>query len=511
MAKVFINIMNRFIKSFIIILLLGNSVFSFAQEKDTLALAKEWNDSKKFCKASSILSEYYSNHPQDLYAGWLYALSLHQLGKFTKSQEIYDHLTKSFSTNNDLKLDRINKLGETGRFNKAIDQIKIEKASFPLSYQQELLRTKAKIFFWQGDYDKAFENVNAFLAINPRDVEALFLKRKIELARKSRLNIDFVYFGDDQPLTRSAPSIRYQHYLNSNFTVGAYADIFFYNYESKNEVTNWIKATTTYRSFKGNLIVKGAIGNIYYSSGHDNELTGLLSVTKGIIPRLSVTAYIERAPYLATTFSVNNKLLMNQSGVSLDWNDSKGFMGRLSYDISLFSEINNSYYTIGGWLVSPSLNFNKLSLRLGYGYGFSTSEKNTFVSKYDLDYIESNWTEDYNIEGVYDPFFSPKNQQVHSAIGLVNYKPNNKINFGFDIGYGFIGVADSPMLYLNKDAEGNNFIDKDYYLVSYHPLYINTFFSYRFADKLDVKLFYKYQETFYYQSNLLGISLLIIF
>ena len=511
MVKVFIKNMNRFVKLFIIILLLGNSVFSYAQEKDTLALAKEWNDLGKFHKASSILSEYYSNHPQDLYAGWLYALSLHQSGRFAKSQKIYDHLTKSFSTNNDLKLDRINKLGETGRLNKAIDQIEIEEASFPLSYQQELLKTKAKIFYWQGDYDEAFKNVKAFLKITPRDVEALSLKRKIELARKAWLNIDFIYFGDDQPLTRSAPSLRYQHYLNSNFTVGAYVDLFFYNYESKSEVTNWIKATTTYRSFKGNFIVKGEIGNVYYSAGNNNEITGLLSVTKGIIPRLSLTAYTERSPYLATTFSVNNKLMMNQSGVSLDWNDNKGFMGRLSYDLSMFSEINNSYYTISGWLVSPSLKYSNLSLRLGYGYNFSTSEENTFVSKYDLDYIEANWTEDYKIEGVYDPFFSPKNQQVHSVIGLISYKPNNRINLGFDMGYGFIGQADSPVLYLNKNAEGKTYIDRDFYRISYHPLFINTFFSYRFTDKLDVKVFYKYQETFYYQSNLLGISSRIIF
>ena len=502
--------MNKLIKSFMILFLLGITAFSFAQEQDTLALAKKWNESGKPHKASSILSEYYPNHAQDLYAGWLYAISLHQSGRFAKSQKIYDRLTALFPENYDLRLDRINKLAETGHFNQVLEQIEIEKANFPLSYQQELLNTKAKIFFWQGDYDKALKNVKAYIAVNPGDGSALSLKKKIELARKAWLNVDYTYFGDDQPMIKNTPSFRYQHYINSNLTVGAYVDMFFYGYESKSELTNWTKVNATYRFFKSSMIIKAEIGNIYYSSGN-NALTGLLSVTKGIIPNLSVTAYAERAPYLATTFSVDKKVMVTQSGVSLDWNDNKGFMGRLSYDISLFPEINNSYYSISGWLVSPSLKIKKVGLRLGYGYNYSTSEENTFVSKYDLDYIESNWTTDYQIEGVYNPFFSPQNQHVHSLIGLINYKPNSRINLGFDMGYGFIGEADSPILYLNKNDKGENFVDRDYYRVSYHPLYVNTFFSYKFTDRLDIKIFYKYQKTFYYQSNLLGISSRIVF
>jgi tetratricopeptide (TPR) repeat protein len=502
--------MNKYIKSLMILFLLGNTVFSHAQAQDTLALAKKWNESGKFHKASSILSEYYPNHTQDLYAGWLYALSLHQSGKFAKSQKIYEHLTELFPNNYDLRLDRINKLAESGRFNQVLEQIEIEKASFPLSYQQELLNTKAKILFWQGDYDKALKNVNAYLAVNPNDGGALSLKKRIGLARRAWLNFDYTYFGDDQPMIKNTPSFRYQYYINSNLTAGAYVDMFFYGYESKSELTNWTKVNATYRLFKSNVIIKAEIGNIYYSTGN-NALTGLLSVTKGIIPRLSVTAYAERAPYLATTFSVDDKVMATQGGISLDWKDDKGFMGRLSYDISLFPEVDNSYYTISGWFVSPSLKIKNLGLRLGYGYNFSTSEENTFVPKHDLDYIESNWTEGYQIEGVYNPFFSPQNQQVHSIIGLVNYNLNSRINLGFDMGYGFVGEADSPVLYLNKDEKGKNFVDRGYYRVSYHPLYVNTFFSYKFTDRLDVKLFYKHQETFYYQSNFLGISSRIVF
>jgi len=493
----------KHLKHLALFLAIFSSSFLFGQKMDTLKKVQELNQQQHYKESIKLLNDYRHHNKNEIYGDWLYAHTLHLTGQFTKSQSTYYALENKNPYNYDIKLDRINKVVEHGNLNKAIKQLHHIELQLPKDYNFVAHKLLSQLYYWKGDYDNAADEIDKALYLYFDEKSALALKKKIKHARSNWLDINLGYFSDDQPMTILAPKVEAGFYVSTRTSVGAKLSYPIYSFSGDSYTTPWLSAFSKFNFIEPKISVKVGIGAISYPS-NDKALTGYIDAKKQFSKYLNLSVNAALAPYLSTTFSIPSKLMETKYGISLNYNNPKGFIGKAAYSINQFSALDNSFYTASGWVVSPPLALANLELRAGYGINYSNSQTDNFTAVESLDTILANWDSTYTIEGTYNPFFSPSNQLIHSAIGMIKYTINKDINIGVDVNYGFSATLDAPYLFLDK-KNNETTISRKFEKTTYHPMDINTYINYNWSTDLQLKAFYKLQRTSYYESNYFGL------
>ncbi len=483
---------------------------TFAQEVDTLRWAQALNTLHKYNKSYKLLNAYYPHHKDEIYAGWMYANALHQTKKYKKSQEIYSRTIQLFPDNIDLKLDYAIKLAESGNFEESVYQLNEMNDSLPIEYLFAIQKTRAKIYYWQGKYDESLAEINQALELYNNDPEAIDLKNNISLARSNWLIIDASYFEDDQPLKIITPTVETIFYKNAKLSGGLSLNAPLFFQEDGVYSSQWLNAMIQFQFLPSKIRLRLNAGFIKFPS-NDFDWTGAVQVYKKFAKHMELGLIAERKPYLSTEASVNEKVMQTTYGVFLSWNDANGWLGNASFDLNRFPAYNNQYYTVSAWLVTPELKMSVFGFRIGYGFNYSDSEESNFISKYSLNEIVQKWDTATEIPGVYDPFFSPNKQTIHSAILIVSIIPSKKIGITLNTNYGFIATAKTPYLFLNN-GEGNGlFIDRGFFDDSYHPIQFDCNISYNISPTFSINGNYTYQSTNFYVGQVFGLTTILHF
>lgn len=490
---------------FVAVILLAAVTNSAGQETDTLTAAKELSAQHKYKEACQLLESYYAHHQDELYAGWLYASALHQEKKYKRSQAVFDSTILLFPDNIDLKLDYAMKLAEAGASREAMYQLNEMGSSLPDAYQQLVSLTKARIYYWQGAYDKAEKEVEQALAISAGDPQAVSLKKSIDQARSNWLVVDASYSTDDQPLQIITPSVKTIFYHNAMFTWGASFDAPVFLETEKTLSGQWLDGFAKFSFLGPKITLKINAGGLRLPAT-DFDWTAGVHLDKTIWKHLSAGLSAERLPYMATLTSLNKKVMQARYSAYVSWIDPNGWMGNASYDLNSFPSFDNHYYTAGVWLVTPALKLSVFSFKAGYGFSYSDSKESTYVSDKSLNEIIDNWDTTTVVTGVYDPFFSPNKQSVHSAILIITAVPVPKLNISLTANYGFLAKAQTPYLYLDKHNNGEIYIHREFYEDRYHPLQFDGKISYDISGDFSIYGYYTYQRTNFYTLNLFGLT-----
>ena len=494
----------------VLVILMSVTAMSVAQETDTLKIAKELSAQHKYKQSSRFLEAYYAHHQDDLYAGWLYATALHDTKNYKKSQAVFDHMLRLYPDNKDLRLDYAIKLAEAGASKEALYQLNELGSSLPDAYRLVVNITKAKIYYWQGAYDKAEEEIGKALALSAQNQEALNLKKSIDLSRSNWLIVDASYSKDDQPLQIITPKVKTIFYKNSLVSGGVNFDAPVFPDTEKTQSGQWLEGFVQLQFLGPKIGLKINAGALRLPSS-DYDWTAAIHLDKTLLKHLKIGLSGERLPYMATLTSLDKKVMQNRYSAYVLWDDPNGWTGNASYDLNSFPAFDNYYYTVSAWLLSPALKLSVFSFKIGYGYNYSNSKENTFVSDKPLNEIIEDWDTTTIVTGVYDPFFSPDKQTVHSAIFVMSVTPVRKLNLSFTANYGFLAGAQTPYLYLDKDDNGEVYIHRDFYDDNYHPLQLNGNISYKLSDTFSVNGYYTYQRTNFYTLNLFGLTTIFHF
>ncbi|MCF6342177.1 MAG: tetratricopeptide repeat protein, partial [Bacteroidales bacterium] len=463
--------LNTFLVTAMLVVLLSSMSNIVAQETDTLRWAEALNSVHKYNKSVKLLQPYYNNHSSDLYAGWLYAGALHKARKFNKSQEIYSRMLRMFPENDDLKLDFANKLAEAGAFDEAANQLSEMSDSLPEEYVFAVQKTRAKIFFWQGEYDKALAGIEQALTMYSNDPETINLKKDIDFARSNWLIVDAKYSEDDQPLKIITPSVETIFYHNTKLSGGVNLSSPVFSRTNGLYSSQWLNGFVQLQFLRPKISIRLNAGAIKFPS-FDYDWTAALHIDKTLLKHMKLGLVAERKPYLATEAAIDKKVMQTAFSAYLQWSNPNGWMGTASYDLNSFPDFDNKYFTVSAWLVTPELKASVFRFRIGYGFNYSDSDKDTFVAKESLADILDNWDSTTVVDGVYDPFFSPNEQAVHSAILMISILPTKDLNISLNTNYGFLATAKTPYLFLSKKNSGKVYIDRKFYEDRYHPIKI---------------------------------------
>jgi hypothetical protein len=241
----------------------------------------------------------------------------------------------------------------------------------------------------------------------------------------------------------------------------------------------------------------------------ETQGSGIVELTQGITDKLSLSVSGKRRPYFYTLGSMREIVSFTALNASVFLTNPKGINMQLSGEKQIFmddNKIDNAFL----WIMSPKFGWSALSFTLGYGYSYTDADSNYYSSVLSLQEILTDYKEG-EIEGIYNPYFTPENQHIHTLIGTVSLSVKKKFEFVLKGNVGFYAYADIPYLYLDKDTQNNLFINKGFSKEIKVPYEISTMASYFIKRKISINAKYAYTENFFYYNNVFNLSFKYIF
>ena len=471
-----------------------NNIYATGNE-DTLNNAKVLLQSGKYAKAEKLLKALHQSHPDDLNIFWLYGQSAYGAKHYKTFNASYTKAINQFPANYYLKLDYALKLVKNGDIKKAIPLLKIYKSYDPTS--SDLKLALAKIQYWQGSYTEALQTLNSKTFEKEKDIEIFQLKQDILMAKSPWLKFNFNYSSDDQPLQVITPKLEAGVFSNRFLSpyISVASQLFQQSADSKSAVT--FTAGNKLNLIKAGLTLN-LNGGYIQMPDKSQSLTGNIEVTKTCYNHFQLYTQAAHQPYLATTSSLSNAIIPYHYSFSAGWNNLNSWNGKIVSNVDKFSDGENYIYNLSGWLFAPPFIFSNIKLQIGYAYAYAWSKENRFTSKASIANVISNYNAGSTyISGIYNPYFTPNNQSVHSALFNIYFQPSKHLSIGSNANLGFLGKTENPYLFLDK-KNGVLFINKNYSEVKFYPDEISFFLLYQLTNKISFKLDYIFLRNNFY-------------
>jgi hypothetical protein len=121
--------------------------------------------------------------------------------------------------------------------------------------------------------------------------------------------------------------------------------------------------------------------------------------------------------------------------------------------------------------------------------------------------ILANWDIDSTINGAYDPYFTPNEQQIHSLLATVNFKAAKKLTLSLNLNVGVYATTMYPYLFLNETDSDSLYIDKSYVKERFNPFNATLGLNWNILKDLDLKATFNYNSTIYYKTRTFGITI----
>lgn len=502
--------MRYFLVVFLVFFFLLQGKFTHSQTvSDTLNIAKQLRAKGKIHKSFSLLKKTYTNHPDDLNVAWLTAQTAFWANRIGKSKQLYEKAIKSNPDNLYLQLDYAKILVNSGEFEKAGHLLKVYLAYD--STNTQALTALARILFWRCRYQDASLLVTKALKQDPKYQDASSLSQEIALARSPYLKFGAGYGMDDQPMQTASLMLGGGLYFNALSAIRFTFRVPFMIRDGKTANAFIFQAGNTSFFSKANLNISVDAGVMRFPFKSIYTWTGNISIDKIFLHHLVLSVSAQKNPYFATRSSVDLRVIQNQLTGSIGWNDQNSWNGQATVEASTFPIDHNLIYTGYAWVFGPPVKFSVFQFRLGYGYNYSNSKKNRFVSEKSLSEIISNYVANEKIAGIYNPYYTPMDQQIHSFLLAITGHPLKWLDFSINANAGFYATTQAPYLYLDKDETNNTILKTGLATASFYPLTVQLQVLMKVSGRIHLQAEYTYMSTYFYTSHYAGIGLNIRF
>ena len=439
-------------------------------------------------KADQYLSEYYERFEDDLEINWLYAHTL-WLNKNTKKADSKFRKARSIAPDNrELQMDYARFLfnqGEIYRTEKMLNLFVTDRTT-----NAEFLMMQAKISYWKGDLKKSKRLISRINELYPNAKQVTSLEKDIEALTAAYAKINVEYQTDSQPL----------EFIKNQIEIGKYVSRFLHpkikisrwglTPENHNAITFRLSNEVYFQRLKLSAEISGGI---YANSSATSDWIGGLKFEKEIFKNASLTFGYNKDALIGTIASTRINLTKQDAYTALDFKN-KYVVLNASVNRAIFED-GNFINTLAGWILSNPLKLYKFNFQVGYGYNFTDSDQILFFY-------------DNNGAGIYDPYFTPREQEIHSGLFVMNFKPNEKLTFQAQANYGFKATVQNPY---PVPTANSTFEIGGFYNAPFDHMEINGSLNYQLNDKFNINATYIHQETFFYDRQNINLGLNFIF
>jgi Tfp pilus assembly protein PilF len=467
---------------------------------DPIQQAKKYLTEKNYQKAEFLLANHYRKHLNDLETSWLYAQVAHWNKHERLSASLFVHAMELAPEDYSLKLDYARMLYESGRLTHALEIINTikSKGNTPV----EALLLEANMLFWQGRIEEAKSVINAINKWYPSTSLTNELEKSIAALCATRVKSNVDYQRDNQPMGLFAEQISYEKF--SSRLLNPMVQLNNFNFSTGN---NMVELNIQNRLLFARYGLSGGLSAGMYKHFSDRlNWTGSIDLQYKIDKSNRFSFALNRKPYLGTLKSNAFALLQNNASAEFDSEVFRKFMVHLGCNHQFFDD-RNSVNAAGAWVLSKAKSNKKCTFQYGYGFSYSNARKNVFESRLPVSQLLSQYVDGMSIAGIFNPYFTPRQQNVHTALLVFHYRPNAKLDLGLKANYGFYAFCSNPYLFLEKNNAGETIVGKDYTKVHFNPYEVQADANYHFSSHFDAGLRYQHQETFFFSRNLMSLSL----
>ncbi|MBS1595229.1 MAG: tetratricopeptide repeat protein [Bacteroidetes bacterium] len=489
----------------ILLLCLSAESYCIAQS-DATTQAQQLVVQHKFRAAERILRPEASGS-SDVSLLWYYGQVAHWAGHDRGAAKSFDLALDQDPDNTKLRLDYARMLYEAERLNAALRQL--DKVMTKDTNDAEAHLIRSNIYRWYARYQPARRDTRDVLDRYPDNATAQDLSLALDEATAPYLRYTVGYQRDDQPMQVIGISVEsglsYSWLLNPKVQA---TDREFY------AAGKW---NVTLAASLGNKFVFGKAGTdvslslgVFKSFSAGTDWTGDVTVRQKLYKYLSLQLQAGRAPYLSTLSSASLSLMQNTLGASLILNKENSWSAQAAYSYQFFND-HNPIQTASVWALSQPVKASVFSFRFGYGYRYTTSARSTYRSVKSLSEILATYTAGEQIAGIYDPYFTPLRQHIHSAIIAIGIRPARFVSIGIKGDIGFYAQAQNPYLYLDKTSADVIYLASGSYKEVFHPYRLSANIDFKLSRRISLGADYAYTSAFFYASHYTSIHLLVTF
>ncbi len=475
-----------------------------SQAIDTLQLVNTLHQNKQIEASEKLLAVYHGNHPGDFNAIWLYAQTAYWLKHFKTSRNLYEKGIQLQPDNAYFQLDYARMLLNTRRYKKSGYWLnKLKDYSVTSSAARMEL---ARLDYWRGNNLKARKWLKE-MPDRGADPETRELFSSIVVAGAPWLKFNTAFQIDTQPLETISLSLESGVALSHFFSpyAGIYSPVYF-NEGNVHHAKMFVLGNKTVFSSPGTELSYNA-GFVRYPGNGSSDWISRVSLDQKIFNHLSLTIENERKPYFSTVASLDTAVLTRRFFMSLNLANENGFSGKIGFERNSFED-ENHVYAAYGYLLTPPIRFGKVSVLLGYSYAYHDSREDRFRPVGSLPEIIASQGKGNSITGYYDPYFTPLQQSVHSAVFSLLVQPGPAIKFGMNVSPALMATTWNPYFYLESKGVGKFALVKDYSRISFHPLEGSAYLEWKTGKKFMMRAEYAYRHTFFYESNFVSLNLI---
>ncbi|MDP4281840.1 MAG: hypothetical protein Q8867_06775 [Bacteroidota bacterium] len=474
---------------------------------DTLDMVRKFRDQNKIKEAYTLLKIYQIRNSKDFNTLWLSGQISYFRKHFKESGKFYEEAIRLAPDNLYLQLDYAKMLVNTGKFNPAEKLLKKYLQYDPANSQA--IGAMARISYWQKDYRKALCELQMLPASTMKDPAILSLEKDIRTARSPWLSYNEGFLSDDQPLmvlTSQLEAGIYLHHLSS-LHLFMQVPVFI----TDNKTASWIQAGNFAFFPEENVQMDVNAGVVLFPGNKHADWTGKFEATRTFIRNLFITVCGERNPYFSTLSSIDSSIIENNISITTGWNNPETPQGQVSFRIHHYPWDNNLLYSTSTWILSPSFKFSFADFKAGYGYSYNTTRKDHFEPEKSLSQILDNYNSSGKIKGIYNPYFTPDEQSIHSLLINLKLSPGKIFQLEVNGNFGIYSTARVPYFYLDFDNNRKLTIVKAFIRDNYFPVQIRTATSVRLSDFVRIQAEYLYMKTYYFSSHYAGIGINVNF
>lgn len=472
-------------------------------------MTRQYRDKGKIRSAYKVIKMYYSHHPGDFNTIWLFAQSAYNTHHFKKSKSLYEKAIKLSPHNLYVQLDYAKKLVNIGEYEKA-KKLLVKYLEYDPSNSQAIT-SLARISYWQGNYNKALSELNKIQPSEIQSKEVTSFIREIQIAKSPWISLKEGYLTDDQPLQTITSQLEGGIYLHPLSSLHFLLQVPVFISDDKTSQAYRFQVGNKFVFGKAKMNIDADLGVVKFPVKNSIDWNGNLEIDKIFIRHLEVYLQAGQIPYFYTLSSIDTTVIDNHGSLKLGWNDLQSWNGEASFDIHQYPVDKNALFGFSAWVFAPPVKFSVIELRLGYAFNYSTTQKNHFVPEKSLADIEANWNSTTEITGIYNPYFTPKDQVVHSILAGINVFPGKVVQIALNANLGIYATAQIPYLFLENNAQSTTVINNDYINERFWPVQFTTVVSVAASKTVRFRVEYIYNKTYYFNSHYAGMGLTINF
>lgn len=463
-----------------------------ADDPDVFVRAASLSNSGAYAAVVELLEPFVDQHPSSAEAWLLLAEHQYWSKDVTEARSTYTKALRHHPANPDLLLSFAAFLMETHEPGEA------RRILLPIgSDNADAEHIRGTLAWWSGDLTRAARHFKNAVMANSDHVEAASALASIREDARPWVRLVGEGGTDSQPLSTNGVFAEAGFFITPLQTISA--DVNHTRFMTENSVRPFTLANGKIRGFVPIARLETEIAAGIISRSESTDWTVRLNAGVRLPFGLRAGAQWERMPYLYTVASISEHVMTRAMQVNVSI-DQSGWLGDAGVMREHFAD-KNTKGAVYGWLIAPLLQRRRVTFGAGYAYNYQNTAEHRFapmLAAAPRPGQPATW------QGHYDPYYTPLNQQTHSATGNILLRPSRFLTVRANGSYGFSGTEDTPFVYLAGRAPMTGV-----YNHTIHPWNVRGSIAAAVTRTTTIYLEGSHMATTWYDASTVGLSLYV--